>query len=217
MVQYKSWSDVPGYLKTRAKLEKLGLTPRFHDSPDAIIDVFDKYGYKKYYLYDISKCLPLENYVLCIDRIEMTTENLGEALYVINKSAKRIRDSKKDNYDLGQYDSVKRSKLKEQELYNLKEKVLSKMLAENRAEIIGIHKQIVTNKSEYEWENHLLLINVGEYSFHLPVKMKDIKKHPFLGEIDIITAEKDKKTKLTFTEAVKLLGKYIDTPTSEEM
>ena len=216
MVQYKGWSDVPGHLKTRTTLEKLGLIPRFHDSPDAIVDVFDKNGYKKYYLYDINQCLPMENYTPRIDRIEMTTENLAEALYVVNKSAKRIRDSKRDDYSTGQHNRAKKSKLKEQELYHLKEKILSKMLEENRAEILGVHKQLVTNKSEYEWENYLLLITIDDFSFHRPIKPKDIHKHPYLGEIELITAEKDRKTRLNFYEAVQLLEEYLDTPALEE-
>jgi len=214
MVEYKSWSQVPSYLKTKMKLEKLGLQPKY--TPDAMIRVFDRHGYKRYYLYDIEKCIPMKNYrtpVDCssVDRIEMNTENLAEALYVINKFAKRIRDQKNSNYEIGQYESAKNSKLKEQELYHLKEKVLNKLLREEKARILGVHRQTFYDKFDCELERHLLLIVVGDYDFHRPTKGKDINKYPYLGDIDIISAKKKRVTKLSFTESLVLLEKYLQT------
>ncbi|AEF93857.1 hypothetical protein Desca_0983 [Desulfotomaculum nigrificans CO-1-SRB] len=213
MIQYRSWAEVPAYLKTKMKLEKLGLMPKYIDSPDAAIVVYDRHGYKRYYLYDIDRCIPIPNYTAPsadAENIEMTTENLAEALYVVNKFAKKMRDQKKYNYDAGQHDMVKQSRIKEQELYDLKEKVLSKMLAEERARILGIHKQTVENKQGELWENHLLLIAAGDYDFHRPARAKDIDKYPYLGEIDIIPADKKRATKLLFAESFKLLQKYLE-------
>ena len=208
MLQYKRWSEVPGYLKTKQQLEKLGLQPKRLDSPDAIINFYNGSYYKRDHLYDIEQCIPIQNYILSIDHIELTTENLAEALYIINKFAKRKRDTKRDHYELGHHDIVKNVKYREQQLYELKAQVLAKMLQEQRAEIMGIHRQTINGKAKSECINHLLLIRVAERTFHRPAKSKDIKKYPFLGEIDIISAEKE-GTALTLMESIKLLEKYL--------
>lgn len=210
-MQYKRWSEVPGYLKTRKQLENIGLQPKRVDSPDAIINFYNGNYYKRDHLYDIEQCMPIEDYSISIDHIEMNTENLAEALYIINKFAKQKRDNKKDHYQLGHHDIVKNLKYREQQLYDMKAQVLAKMLQEQRAEIKGIHKQIINTKTKSECINHLLLIQVGERTFHRPAKSKDIKKYPFLGEIDIISAERE-STSLTLLEAVKLLEKYLSQP-----
>lgn len=208
MLQYKRWSEVPGYLMNKSQLERLGLQPKHADAPDGIINYYSDGYYKREHLYDVERCVPIENFQISIDHIEMNTENLAEALYIINKFAKRKRDTKKDHYLQGNYALVKSLKNKEHELYQLKSQVLAKFLSEGRAEILGIHKQIINTKEKREVINHLLLIQVGEHTFHRPAKAKDIKKYPFLGEIDIISAEKE-STSLTFLEAVKLLEKYL--------
>ncbi|SHK46709.1 YkyB family protein [Desulforamulus aeronauticus] len=208
MLQYKRWSEVPGYLMKKSQLARLGLQPKQADAPDGIIHFYSGSYYKREHLYDVERCIPIENYQISIDHLEMNTENLSEALYIINKFAKRKRDTKKDHYEQGHHDLVKSLKQREHQLYELKSQVLTKMLAEERAEILGIHKQIINTQGKRESINHLLLIQVGEHTFHRPAKAKDIKKHPFLGEIDIISAEKE-STSLTFLEAVKLLEKYL--------
>lgn len=205
---YKRWSEVPTYLMTRTQLEKIGLQPKYAHSPDGVINFYAGSCYKRDHLYDIERCVPMENHTVSVDHIEMSTENLAEALYIINKFAKRKRDTKRDHYQSGQHSLVKSLKYREQALYDLKAQVLARMMGEQRAEILGIHKQIINTKAKSECINHLLLIQVGERTFHRPAKAKDIKKFPFLGEIDIISSDKE-STALTFSEAVKLLEKYL--------
>ncbi|MDO7786532.1 YkyB family protein [Desulforamulus aquiferis] len=211
MALYKRWSEVPGYLRTKIQLERIGLRPKFIDCPDGVINYYSGNSYKRYPLYDIEQCVPLENYTVSIDHIEVTTEILAEALYVINKFAKRKRDHKKEHYYSGQFHLVNLSKKREQEIYNLKGQVLVKMLEQQRAEILGIHRQTVKDHMKSDSVNYLVYIKAGEYTFHRPAKAKDIKKHKFLGDINIISAEMN-TTSLSIMEAVMLLEKYMSEP-----
>jgi hypothetical protein len=69
---------------------------------------------------------------------ETSDENISDALYLINKSAKVSRDTKneKTRTNIG-----KASRTRMNNLYDLKDAVISKLIKESRIEIIGIHNK----------------------------------------------------------------------------
>ena len=138
--------------------------------------------------------------------IEMTDDNLAEALYIINKSAKVSRDTKTQAYEYGNFKICNSAKTRQVNLYNLKNKTLLKLDKQNKLKLIGIQKQIIDNKIIY-----LKLYEFKGYKFHLPIKENEINKNvPILDDIleEKISSDK-RKTKITYNQAILLLKKFV--------
>ncbi len=193
--KYRHWNDVPENLKTKTQLKEMKLKPI--GKPKAV-----KLGHqaKEYNLYDIKETESTKKIKVDIAKIDLNINNIAEALYIINKSVKKSRDTKTQNYDAGRFDVVSRAKTRQLKLYGLKNAVIDKLLNDNKAEIIGYHTQK---------DNYLLLIRINDYTFHLPTNEQRVKSLKCLGEIGIISAETTRKTALKFNEAVKLLEMYV--------
>lgn len=127
--KYKRWDDVPEHFKTKTQLKTIGLKLPKNIEPSASIRCQIYSGWKELNLYSIENCIPIKK-APAIKQIELTVENLAEALYIINKSTKKSRDTKKENYGIGKHEIVQRAKKRENELYNLKDRVLNKMMDE---------------------------------------------------------------------------------------
>ncbi|MBW8351924.1 hypothetical protein K0H71_21210 [Bacillus sp. IITD106] len=158
--------------------------------------------WRDFVLYDVDHCIPIKRRE--IKEVEMTDENIAEALYVINKSAKKSRDTKNLSYFMGDHSTVKRSKSRQLTLYSLKDDVINLLIKEGKAKVIGFHKQPSYN----ETVNYLILVKIQGLTFHLPVDEDEIIDLKLLGEIGTITAE-SRKTKLKFYESVNLLERYL--------
>ncbi|WP_276211177.1 YkyB family protein [Heyndrickxia coagulans] len=195
MENYRKWEDVPENLKTKTQLKALKRKPV--GEPKAM-----KIGYrgKKYPLYDINETQVVKQRQTDISALEMTIHNIAESLYIINKLAKKSRDTKKINYFDRNYGVVNRAKTRQLKLYALKDAVLRKLLDENKAEMIGYHTQN---------EKKLLLIQLEDYTFHLPAEQGQTKCLKHLGEIAIISAAATGKVTLKYNEAVKLLETFL--------
>lgn len=98
------------------------------------------------------------------------------------------------------------SKTRQNKLYDLKDKVITKLLEDNRINIVGYHTQDLYDGSN----NYLMLLELEGFTFHLPVYKNQVKHLKLLGEIGIITAEKTKDVGVNFHEAEKLLNYYIE-------
>lgn len=138
---------------------------------------------------------------------EPTDENLAEALYVINKSAKVSRDTKNNSYIDGRHGVCHAAKTRMNDIYELKDTVLRKLISENRIEYIGFNKQ--TN-----CDMILKLYRLDSFTFHKPITFYD-KTDPELADkykLDdiegLISSEKTKDTDIKFQEAIKLLKSY---------
>ncbi|MGJ7044629.1 hypothetical protein [Thermoanaerobacterium thermosulfurigenes] len=113
----------------------------------------------KYPVFDLNEIIKNENYIKNfiktkkqkIRELEITPQNIAESLYIINKSAKKSRDSKQKNYDMGNYGITARCKDREQYLYTLKDKVIKKILDLNWGIIKGYH----TQEREYYYETEI--------------------------------------------------------------
>lgn len=144
------WSKVPEHLKTKTQLKELGLKPLDESNFQATIKVRQNGATREFNLYDISLTRLIKRRITNIDDIEIKPETIAEALYVINKSAKKSRDTKEVNYDWGNHDIVSRAKIRQNSLYALKEEVLKKCIVNGFAEVMGYHTQKFES-SQFEW------------------------------------------------------------------
>ncbi|MCQ2753845.1 MAG: hypothetical protein MJ231_02230 [bacterium] len=89
-----------------------------------------------------------------IGQIPLTVENISEALYVINKSAKKSRDSKNQSMSRN---VTKSCRTRMNNLYNLKEEVIELLKSMDLVEILGVHKQYIKTmpriKRNYNYRN----------------------------------------------------------------
>jgi len=166
-VIYNRWSKVPDNLKTKTQLKKLKLTPLDENNPQAKIETRHGSRINTYNLYDISLTQPIKHKVVDLSHFELSPKTIAEALYVINKSAKKSRDTKAYNYEFGNYSTVSRAKSRESKIYKLKNKVLECAIDKGIATEEGYHTSIIIrtkrtkvilcnccdeNDLEYEWE-----------------------------------------------------------------
>lgn len=138
-----------------------------------------------------------------IRKFELSIENICEALYVINKSAKKSRDSKKDNYYMRRHGIVSRCKTRECELYSLKDEVMNKLIDEGKLELVGYHIQGCSMYLKY--------YKYSDYSFHLPSTKEEVEGLKNIGNIDgVISAVATRKVDIKYNEAIDLLYRYLD-------
>lgn len=171
------------------------------DEEGELIQIYTGGRWKEFEFFKINQAIPLRTRKKVeIKDIEITNENLCEALYIINKSAKISRDTKKINYGRGNYGVVSGAKTREVKLYDLKNKVMDKLIKNNVLKIKGYHKQ---------GETYLKLYGYGNYTFHNISCKADIEGLKNLGNIDLISSEYKIKPNMKFTEATNLLNRYI--------
>ena len=182
-------------------LKELGFKIKEGEKPFVYVDVYVNGFWKRNVpAYKIEQTSKISKRRTDIRLLDINNENLCISLYVINKSAKKSRDTKQKSYDSKIFKTTNYSKTRETLLYQLKKEVIYKMVSEGRLQVIGYHKQ---------FENYLLLYKYKEYSFHIPTNFvpKDIT---YLGEIEsLISSESNIKT-IKFSEAKLLLKTYLN-------
>lgn len=141
-----------------------------------------------------------------VQSIPCTKDNLAEALYVINKSAKKSRDTKQKSFCKSKHGVCHSAKTRSRNLYHLKDVALKKMCQDGFAEYMGIHRQIIEDRREPVL---LDLYAIGRFTFHCPhygeVNEKEIREEVIDGKI---SAEQTKEVSIKFGQAVKLLERY---------
>lgn len=159
--------------------------------------------------YSIMDCLNVmvdrDKYITSkrIASISQTDHNIAQALYIINKSAKRSRDTKQDAYDARQFSVCKGAKTRSMNLYYLKDNAIRKLIEENRIEYIGICRQEVGNHSVY-----LKFYKIDGFSFHVPYE-GHVNEENLLPEInELISSEKKIHTEINYDQAVQVLEDY---------
>ena len=182
-------------------LKELGFKIKEGEKPFVYVDVYVNGFWKRNVpAYKIEQTSKISKRRTDIRLLDINNENLCISLYVINKSAKKSRDTKQKSYDSKIFKTTNYSKTRETLLYQLKKEVIYKMVSEGRLQVIGYHKQ---------FENYLILYKYKEYSFHIPTNFvpKDIT---YLGEIEsLISSESNIKT-IQFSEAKLLLKSYLN-------
>ncbi|RUL54055.1 YkyB family protein [Lysinibacillus antri] len=114
---------------------------------------------------------------------EFTVENLSKALFVVNKHAKTAIEPKF--------------------LYDLKKKTIEKLLAEGKAEKIGLH---FSKNPKLAKQTSTVLITCGEYLFHLIPSKEDFQSLPHLGNLD--DQYRNPKANISLKQAKALLIAY---------
>ncbi len=136
---YLSWDDVPDNFKTKTQLKELGLKPA--GKALAYKKAVEHPSLKYYELFDVAETVEIRKRK--IKPLEITDENIAAALYIVNKSAKKSRDTKKWNYQWKQHGVVSAAKTRENKLYQLKDKVMEELIRQGMASVEGIHSQII--------------------------------------------------------------------------
>lgn len=209
-MNFKGWYEVDEQNKQglnlycKAQLKKMGLKPKKDAIPETH-KVFFNFTWKEYEFYKLEDTVEIRKRSKIIIR-DITPENLCESLYVINKSAKKSRDSKKHNYFNKNYSIVKKCKTRQNELYTLKNETIEKMINDGILALKGYHIQHINEPT------YLLYYVYKDYGFHVleEKELIDLDEIKYLGDIEtIISAESTRKTDIKYTEAVELLKKYV--------
>jgi hypothetical protein len=136
--------------------------------------------------------------------LELSDENIAESLYIINKSAKKSRDTKVRGYCNKAHRVCHAAKTRSYNLYHLKDCVIEKLMGENRIQYLGIVKQKIHEKVIYLDEYRL-----KDFCFHVPHKGKvdedEVLDKIICGEIP---ATVTRNNSLSFNEAKWILEKY---------
>lgn len=92
---------------------------------------------------------------------ERTDSEIAQAIFTVNRHAKTAPDN--------------------QYLYALKKEALQKMILQNRARRIGLHFSKNPRKS---YQQSSVLVQCGDYYFHMLPKKEDFNELNHLGELD---------------------------------
>ena len=163
------------------------------------------------YLYDIRdvitlyetggypKAKPKKEY-----NLDLSDENIAKALYIINKSAKKSRDTKMKGYCNGAHGVCHSAKTRSKNLYHLKDCTINKLYLEGRINYNGIVRQEVDDNivclDEYGLKN---------YTFHVPHEDR-VNKAKVLDKVikGEISAGATRQVSLKFNEAKWILEQY---------
>jgi hypothetical protein len=211
-MNFKNWVDYRERceelnLYTKSHLKELGLKVN-NDVLSETHKVYTGGHWKSFEFYKIEDAETIKTRKQQILRdLEVNTENLCKSLYVINKSAKKSRDTKEKNYFMRNHGIVHSAKTRQNNLYFFKNKALEKMIEDELLVLDGYHIQELDDNKTY-----LLLYRYNTYCFHMIYEdninnLNDIK---FLGEINYkISAESKIENDVKFNEALILLNNYI--------
>ncbi|WP_342546108.1 YkyB family protein [Lysinibacillus sp. FSL K6-4013] len=186
------------YTKTKLKNE-FGLKPFDESQYDATAKLYVHNKWGNYYLYHIDNCIEIKKRK--VTEHPITLQSIAESLYLINKSAKVSRDTKNENYHQRKHSVVQAAKTRQFKLYDLKESVINKLLSEEKIEIKGYHTM---------FDGYLMLLQLGDFTFHRPVSKSEIADLTCLGVLDHeVSSVRTRDVSLNFFEAENLLNRYI--------
>ncbi|TMU87973.1 hypothetical protein FGG79_07650 [Bacillus sp. BHET2] len=108
---------------------------------------------------------------------------LSQAIFTVNRHAKTAGNPKY--------------------LYSLKKRALMKMIREGKAKKVGLH---FSNNPKNSQQQSDVLIDCGEYTFHIPPSKEDFKELPHLGSLD--ERLRNPKCKMGLQPAKGILEQY---------
>ncbi len=115
--------------------------------------------------------------------LKPTVKNLSQAIFTVNRHAKTATDPKF--------------------LYKLKKAALDKMILEKKAVKKGLH---FSRNPRFSQQQSDVLVECGEYRFHIPPTKEDFKLLPHLGHLDQLS--RNPKTRMSLNHAKQLLQQY---------
>ncbi|HLU21842.1 YkyB family protein [Lederbergia graminis] len=114
---------------------------------------------------------------------ELTVSNLSQAIFTVNRHAKTATNPSF--------------------LYDLKKTAINKMIREKKATKIGLH---FSRNPKFSQQRSDVLIECGDYLFHIPPTKEDFKELPHLGQLD--SNFRNPKTYMSLSIAKKILQRY---------
>lgn len=118
-----------------------------------------------------------------IPPLRPTIENLSQAIFIVNRHAKTATNPRY--------------------LYQLKHDAIKKLLNEGKANKTGLH---FSNNPKNSQQQSDVLVQCGEYTFHIPPTKLDFEQLPHLGKLD--QSVRNPKASLSLTTAKRLLADY---------
>ncbi|BCB03160.1 YkyB family protein [Bacillus sp. KH172YL63] len=115
--------------------------------------------------------------------ISTSVNTLSQAIFTVNRHAKTAGNPKY--------------------LYTLKKRALVKMIQEGKARKVGLH---FSNNPKFSQQQSDVLIDCGDYTFHLPPSKEDFKALPHLGSLD--QRSRNPKCKMPLQQAKGILEQY---------
>ncbi|MBW3114070.1 MULTISPECIES: YkyB family protein [Bacillaceae] len=112
-----------------------------------------------------------------------SVSTLSQAIFTVNRHAKTAGNPKY--------------------LYSLKKRALMKMILEGKAKKVGLHFSKNPRNSQQQSD---VLVDCGEYTFHLPPTKEDFKELPHLGSLD--ESLRNPKCKMGLQQAKRILEQY---------
>ncbi|WP_059169965.1 YkyB family protein [Bacillus sp. FJAT-27445] len=113
----------------------------------------------------------------------LSINNLSQAIYIVNRHAKTAPNPKF--------------------LYLLKHEAIKKLLREGKARKVGLHFSRHPKNSQQQSD---VLVECGEYTFHIPPEKKDFADLPHLGSLDGLV--RNPKAGLSLTQSKTILMAY---------
>ncbi|MBU5595285.1 hypothetical protein KQI76_08975 [Amphibacillus sp. MSJ-3] len=112
---------------------------------------------------------------------------IAKAIFIINRHAKTA--------------------LNPNELYAMKKQAIEKLLINKQARKIGLH---FSKQPKFSKQHSTVLVQVGDYYFHIPPSKQDFKNVKHLGELD--QNYRNPKTVMSLTQAKKIICRYLNIP-----
>ncbi|MBS4177305.1 YkyB family protein [Lederbergia citrea] len=116
-------------------------------------------------------------------KMELTVSNLSQAIFTVNRHAKTAINPKF--------------------LYTLKKNALNKMIQEKKANKTGLH---FSRNPKFSQQQSDVLVECGDYTFHIPPTKEDFEHLPHLGHLD--QHSRNPKTRMSLNLAKQLLQEY---------
>ncbi len=137
---------------------------------------------------------------------DITDDNIAMALYLINKSAKKSRDTKKENYSFRNFTVCKSAKTREQNLYALKNDVMRKLITDGKMLYQGIDTQL----SERGETTYLKSYSFAGYVFHSIAVSGTFDEEELSGKTisGVISSDKTREVTISFNQAKEMLKQY---------
>ncbi|TDL35215.1 hypothetical protein E2R51_05705 [Jeotgalibacillus sp. S-D1] len=111
------------------------------------------------------------------------SSSISQAIFTVNKHAKTASNPKY--------------------LYHLKKEALTKLIKENKAKKIGLQ---FSNNPGLSQQRSDVLVECGDYMFHIPPRKEDFNSLPHLGKLT--ESFRNPKTRMGLREAKTILESY---------
>lgn len=146
--------------------------------------------------------------------MEITDEMIFKSMYILNKSAKKSRDTQNKANKEHNLPVFKRAKKRKDFIYKIKHLAMKKLIDDGKIKFVGIHKQS-TNGTEFYLAYYK---SESGFSYHRPATKKEIKeyKESKMMQMTVVPATVIRKQDITYTQAIDIILEYIG-KTKEEV